>query len=526
MKLVTKAFATYGALLLMAAAGAAAAVWTSNQARFHIDRMELANRSYQAHLRLSNDSYQLFKEFGDEMVIGGEENKTRETRLISNMRSDLSEIRAIIADEIRLVGTEEVEELAALAEIERRIDRLIARYETGLRKFDAASDSTEMQALAQELDQEIDGQFNGLIQDALLEELREVEEMKAEARQLMNTYTIAAIVIGLLSLISGLVAMALIVRDIKYPVQALEDGARELAAGNWDHRVPTDFASELSAVSVALNDAAQRAGARERGAKAVKEQLEKQVAERTVELQQALDRLHREAELRRQLLADVSHELRTPLTIIRGETGVALRGADKSAAEYREALVKAKEAAEHTSALVDDLLFVARQEAGESRLDLQDGDLLSIARSAVQRYEGIYADDSFLLKFDTALEEAPARFDQRRLGQVMLVLLENAHLYGGSPVEVSLRRSRTGYEITVADHGEGIAEEEIDSIFSRFFRGSNASERYGGGSGLGLPVARSIVEAHGGGLNYVGEPGKGAQFVISLPFRAPVRIVA
>lgn len=526
MNLVTKAFATYGALLLITVAAAAAAVWTSNQATFHIDRMELANRSYQAHLRLSNDAYQLFKEFGDEMVNDGSLKRSREERLISSLRDDISEIRMVIGEEIRLVGTEEVEELATMAELERQLDTLIARYEEGIERFDAQPDRAEMRTFARVLDNKIDGEFSSLIEEALQEELEEVEETKAEARQLMATYTIVAIVIGLLSLLCGIIAMVLIVRDIKYPVQALQRGAREIAKGNWDHRVPTDFVGELSAVSVALNEAAQRAGARERGAKAVKQQLERQVSERTVELQEALENLHREADLRRQLLADVSHELRTPLTIIRGEAGVALRGADKSPAEYREALVKAKEAAEHTAALVDDLLFVARQESGESRLDLQDGDLLNITRSAVQRFEGGFAEEGFALDFSSPMQEAPARFDERRFNQVMLVLLENAHLYGASPVEVSLQRSRSGYEIIVADSGEGIAEDEIESIFSRFFRGSNASERYGGGSGLGLPVARSIVEAHGGTLTYETRDGLGARFVVALPFRAPVRIVA
>jgi two-component system, OmpR family, sensor kinase len=526
MKLVTRAFVTYGLLLAMAGTGAAAAIWTSNQARLHIDRMELASQSYQAHLRLSNDAYQLFKEYGDEMVTGDSVNRSRETSLIASLRGNISDIRAIIEEEIRLVGSEEVAELALLNDVERRLESLIARYESGLRRFDRGFEQTGMRALARDLDNEIDGEFNSLIQDALLGELEELEETKAETRQLMETYTLVSIIIGLLSAICGIAAMLLIFRDIKYPVQALEVGAREMASGNWNHRVPSDFVSELSAVAVALNDAAHRAGAREEGAKIVKQRLEAEVAERTAELQQALDRLNRESELRRQLLADVSHELRTPLTIIRGEAGVALRGAEKSAAEYREALAKAKEAAEHTAALVDDLLFVARQETGESRLDLQDGDLLSVTSSAVKRFAVSYSEGGLELHFNSTLDEAPARFDERRISQVLMILLENAQLYGSSPVEVSLERTRHGYEIAVADNGRGIAENEIESIFSRFFRGSNASERYGGGSGLGLPVARSIVEAHGGTLEYGGQPGEGARFVMALPFRAPMRIVA
>ncbi len=525
MKLVSKAFATYGLLLTMAGAGAGAAVWTSNQARYDIDRMELANLSYQAHLRLSNDTYQLFKEFGDTMVLGDADGRAREIRLIANLRNDIVEIRRIIAAEIQLVGSEEVEELAMLDKVEHKLDALINTYEMGLRTNNSKPDRAGLRILATQLDQQIDGEFNKLIQLALSEELEEVEETKAETRQLMANYIIVSILIGLLSIVAGIVAMVLIVRDIKYPIQALERGAREMALGNWNHRVPTDFTSELNAVSTALNDASKRAGVRQRNAEAEKQQLEERVTERTAELQVALNQLNHEVETRRQLLADVSHELRTPLTIIRGEAGVALRGGAKTAEEYREALVKAKEAAEHTASLVDDLLFVARQETGQTRLDLKDIDLSATLKNAVDRVRVVYSDDGFVIAFNSDLAEAPARIDERRLHQVMLILMENAHLYGAPPVFVSLSRIQSGYQIEVVDNGNGVADEEAAQIFERFFRGSNASTRYDGGTGLGLPVARSIVEAHGGSLVCDGRPGLGARFVINLPFKAPMRLV-
>ncbi|MEL6876684.1 MAG: hypothetical protein AAGL68_01115, partial [Pseudomonadota bacterium] len=171
----------YGALLAMAAAGAGAAVWTSNQARFHIDRMELANRSYQAHLRLSNETYQLFKEFGDKLVLGQSDGTAKQTRLIAGIRTNLSEIRSIIGAEIDMVGSEEVEELQLLADLERRLDVLVARYETGVVRNEDGTDIERMREIASAIDAEIDGEFNRMIQEALLEELEEVEETKAEA---------------------------------------------------------------------------------------------------------------------------------------------------------------------------------------------------------------------------------------------------------------------------------------------------------------------------------------------------------
>ena len=217
-------------------------------------------------------------------------------------------------------------------------------------------------------------------------------------------------------------------------------------------------------------------------------------------------------------MADVSHELRTPLTVIRGEADIALRG-EKKPEEYRQALNMVREAATHTARLVDDLLFVARHEAGETRLDLAEADLLTILQSVIGT-NGAGA------TVTSSLEQAKMRCDAGRIRQALLILLENAQHYGGGKIEVRVDESPDGFRIAVEDDGPGLSDADKENAFERFFRGSNAAERYGDGAGLGLPVAKSIVESHGGSISLEDREGGGLSAVVMLPARVKLAVVS
>ena len=112
------------------------------------------------------------------------------------------------------------------------------------------------------------------------------------------------------------------------------------------------------------------------------------------------------------------------------------------------------------------------------------------------------------------------RTDPGRVRQVVMILLENARLYGGSQISVRLDDTPNGYAVSVSDNGTGLAEDDLAHVFERFFRGSNAALRYDGGAGLGLPVAKAIVETHGGQIALTSTPGEGVEARFTLPGRA------
>ena len=254
--------------------------------------------------------------------------------------------------------------------------------------------------------------------------------------------------------------------------------------------------------------------------------LEREVKARTLELREALLRLEEQAKERQQLLADVSHELRTPLTIIRGEASIALRGEEKSPEEYREALRRTIEAAEHTSTLVNDVLFIARQEAGVTRLNKTEDDLIVLVNNTIKTMENTLRDKNIQVDFLSDVETAKFSFDINRVRQVLLILIENACHYGGDRIDIRLYHTPDGYSVSIKDNGPGIDNGETAQIFSRFFRGSNASERYNSGTGLGLPVAKSIIEAHNGDISVISEPGQGAEFRFILPNLTKLKVVS
>lgn len=113
-----------------------------------------------------------------------------------------------------------------------------------------------------------------------------------------------------------------------------------------------------------------------------------------------------------------------------------------------------------------------------------------------------------------------------RIRQVMLILLENAVHYGGDLIRVGLEQVASGYLVSVADNGPGITKQDQEQAFERFYRGSNAAQRYQRGTGLGLPVAKAIVEAHGGEIALRSAPGEGVTVVFTLPTRPALRAVS
>jgi signal transduction histidine kinase len=243
------------------------------------------------------------------------------------------------------------------------------------------------------------------------------------------------------------------------------------------------------------------------------------VAARTAELAAVNLTLRCSEDARRRLLADVSHELRTPPTVIRGEAEIALRGQDKALAEYKQALGRIAEESAHTARLVDDLLFVARSEAGEARVTAQAvafDDSLNRATAAARTVAN--AQDVKVMERAT-VRGVVVQGDPDRLRQLVLILLDNAVRYSdpGGEVVVTLAAVAGSVQLTVADSGMGIAPDELECVFERFYRGDGAAERHFRASGLGLPLARAIARAPGGEVTLESTLGQGTTARLVLP---------
>ncbi|MBI4336318.1 MAG: HAMP domain-containing histidine kinase [Chloroflexi bacterium] len=213
--------------------------------------------------------------------------------------------------------------------------------------------------------------------------------------------------------------------------------------------------------------------------------------------------------------ADASHELRAPLTAIRGNLDLLDRIRDMPEGERREALAQVRREVERLSRLVNDLLALARADAGQA-LVIRQVELDALLVDAHRQARSIAKGVSVRLGH---LEPALVQGDEDRLKELLVILLDNALRYtpeGGS-VTLSLNHEPPWVTVCVEDTGIGIEQKDLPHIFDRFWRADRARSRDSGGTGLGLAIAKWIVEQHGGEVLVASGPGQGTRFSVRLP---------
>ena len=227
----------------------------------------------------------------------------------------------------------------------------------------------------------------------------------------------------------------------------------------------------------------------------------------------------REAALRRQreFAANASHELRTPLTVIRTSVTDLRRNRDQPVGTVGTALEDIDAEVAHLTALVDDLLLLARTDAGTLELERTPVDVADVAVEAVGPLTAMAAERGVTLLADPLPAEVDG--DPLRLRQLVAILVDNAvaHTPRGGGVTVRVRPESGTALLTVDDDGPGIREEDLGRVFERFWRADNAPS---GGTGLGLSIAAWIVEHHGGQITAANRPEGGARFEARIPLRA------
>ncbi len=231
-------------------------------------------------------------------------------------------------------------------------------------------------------------------------------------------------------------------------------------------------------------------------------------------LRESQEALAREVRAKSDFLADVSHELRTPLTVIRGnaEVGVEL-GREWAHADLLEEIVKESAM---MSRMVEDLLFLARSDSDSLPLELRTVPVARLNDGLARRAEVLVRKHGASLKL-ALCGQGSLRCDPERIEQAVLVLIDNAAKYGPPGGQITLSSSTRADElqIEVADRGPGIAPEELPRVFERFYRCKNSSGEPG--SGLGLPIAKTIVKGHGGRIGAASEVGEGTRVSLCLP---------
>ena len=236
----------------------------------------------------------------------------------------------------------------------------------------------------------------------------------------------------------------------------------------------------------------------------------------------------------KQFSSDASHELKTPLTILKGEVEVTLRK-ERIPQEYQQTLKSNLEEINRMSQIVEDLLLLSRADTGEVRLNIEDINLTEILNEVVTQMDRLAQSKGLYLSTSNHHQDIHIFGDALRIRELFINLIENGIKYteeGGS-IHITLQkentppvRSQSDWEegekrgfakVIISDTGIGIAKEDQERIFSRFFRVDKARSRERGGSGLGLSICKWIVEAHQGEIVVKSELGKGSSFIVKLP---------
>jgi signal transduction histidine kinase len=226
--------------------------------------------------------------------------------------------------------------------------------------------------------------------------------------------------------------------------------------------------------------------------------------------------LERAEQLRRNMVADVAHELRTPLSNIRGYLEAMKDGVVRSDAKTIRSL---NEETSRLARLVDELQELSLAEAGELKLVFQDEDIFKLVDKAELAFRAQAASKGVSLSIDLEDNLPLVKIDTQRIVQVLHNLLDNAisHTENDDSITISVVRKDDWIELAVTDTGEGIPKEDLPSIFERFYRVDKSRARASGGSGLGLTIAKRIVEAHGGTIEAKSELRTGSRFAFTLP---------
>lgn len=292
--------------------------------------------------------------------------------------------------------------------------------------------------------------------------------------------TIAALIAAILALLVGF----LLARTLTRPLHALTEATEKMAGGDLDQQVSITSHDEIGELAESFN------------------RMSRQVAHAN--------------RLRKQMTADVAHDLRTPLTVIAGYVE-SMRDGDLSPTPERLDVIYTE--IERLQSLVQDLRLLAIADAGELRLNIAPLELRALLERLTASLQLSAGKKGLALRLETAPNLPTINADESRLDRILSNLVTNAirHTPSGGVVTIKTMRKPKNILVSVEDTGEGIPPADLPHIFDRFYRvDKSRTDADGASSGLGLAIARALVEAHGGEITAKSEVGKGTKITISL----------
>lgn len=313
---------------------------------------------------------------------------------------------------------------------------------------------------------------------------RNAYRVTTQGSNFLNRINFQILLSGLIAMILALILAIIFSQNITKPIRELTTATQVVSEGKLAHEVPVRSRDEIGQLAASFN--------------------------------QMSSDLARSINARRQMTADVAHELRTPISVILGHAEAVH---DKVLPPSMETFEIIREEAERLEHLVDDLRVLSMADAGELKLSLRAYSIQKLLHDAQKTYSHQARQKKISIQTKIASEMPEIEIDPERMKEVFSNIIENALRYTPQNGHITLSAELAGdsVQMRVQDTGPGVASDELDRIFERFYRTEASRARDKGGSGLGFAIAKSIVERHNGRIWAESESGKGLTIVIELP---------
>lgn len=301
--------------------------------------------------------------------------------------------------------------------------------------------------------------------------------------EFFNAINRIIIIIGVISISSIIIISIIISRSIAKPISKVSKMTKYIGEGNYKNKL--NYKSNIMEIDDLINS-----------------------------INKLSNELNDQENLRKQLTGDIAHELRTPLTSIKGHLDAIIVGIWEPT---NERLNSINEEVKRITNLVDELRKLAKFDSGKDNLNKEIVNLKNYIKSIAYNYEGKALEKNIVIKYQ--LENIEALIDKEKFAQVIINILSNAIKYnnGNNAIYIKVFKKNNSINISIKDSGIGIPKSEYKNIFERFYRLDKSRGANEKGVGVGLTIAKSIVNAHGGEIEVYSEINKGSEFIISLP---------
>ena len=424
--------------------------------------------------------------------------------------------RAFLMENGRPWQVDEFEQVTQLhrvyGDLNAKIDALIAArlaggHELARRVFD------------HEISRGLDDEFEALIAAATAGEMDEIAGADREAREVARRLGWPTFATTLLAVLGAGVAGYFLYRSIAGPISRLGVSAVAIGQGDLSVRVGAHGHDELGLLGQRFDEMAARIEAQQALLKASHAHLEDEVRARTAELNVSNALLRDRDRSRTNFLTDISHELRTPITILRGEAEVMLRGGETDPAAYRETLSRVVDQAGELGRLTEDLLALARSETDGMPFASEAFDLPKIVVDAVREAQVLGGARRICIEAEVGATAAAICGDPRRMKQAMLILLDNAVKYATPGTAVAVSVSHAGGDVVakVRSRGGRLDSDALPRLLERAYRGPSGANGKAAGSGLGLSIARWMIEKQAGSITLAPAAPDGLEVTLRFP---------